>query len=49
LYSYLKVTIFANLLILLMLCLVRYQAALHPDCPIHREKTTVTQALSKVF
>ena len=28
---------------------MRYQAALHPDCPIHREKTAVTQALSKVF
>ena len=49
LYSDLKVTIFAKSLILLMLCLVRYQAALHPDCPIHREKITANQALTKVF
>ena len=28
---------------------MRYQAALHPDCPIHREKITANQALTKVF
>jgi len=44
-----KVTDFTKSLFLKLLQLVRYQAALHPDCPIHREKITANQALTKVF
>ena len=45
LYSYLKVTIFAKSLILLILCLVRYQAALHPDWGDHNRRTPVKSIL----
>ena len=45
---FVKSYIFSKSLILLLMCLVRYQDALHPDSPIHRKKIAAKQALSKV-